>query len=113
VQNVGSTDVNAYLESACKGKFTAKDFLTWHTSKLALRLWRNLREAEQLNPAAAQANRLLTEVADLLGNTLAVCRKSYVYPRVLALLASEPESLKTLAGATRRKTGLTTSAQDF
>jgi DNA topoisomerase-1 len=113
VQSVGSTDVNAYLETACKGKFTAKDFRTWHGSVLALRLWRKLGEAEQLQPTAAQANRLLAEVADLLGNTLAVCRKWYVHPRVLALLAGEPENRKTSAGATKRKTGLTASEQDF
>ena len=113
VQSVGSTDVNAYLEAACKGKFTAKDFRTWHASVLALRLWRKLSEAEQLRPTAAQANRLLAEVADLLGNTLAVCRKSYVHPRVLALLSGEPESRKISAAATKRKAGLTASEQDF
>lgn len=112
-QSVGSTDVNAYLETACKGKFTAKDFRTWHASVLALRLWRKLSEAEQLQPTAAKANRLLAEVAELLGNSLAVCRKSYVHPRVLALLAGEAESRKTSAGATKRKTGLTASEQDF
>jgi DNA topoisomerase-1 len=113
VHSVGSTDVNGYLEAACKGKFTAKDFRTWHGSELALRLWRKLGEAEQLQPTAVQANRLLEEVADLLGNTLAVCRKSYVHPRVLALLAGEPESSKHLTGATKRKAGLTASEQDF
>jgi DNA topoisomerase-1 len=113
VQSVGSTDVNGYLEAACKGKFTAKDFRTWHGSELALRLWRKLGETEQLQPTAAQANRLLVEVADLLGNTLAVCRKSYVHPRVLALLAGKPESSKPSAGATKRKAGLTASEQDF
>jgi DNA topoisomerase-1 len=113
VHSVGSTDVNDYLEAACKGKFTAKDFRTWHGSELALRLWRKLGEAEQLQPTAAQANRLLVEVVDLLGNTLAVCRKSYVHPRVLALLAGEPESRKPSAGAIKRKAGLTASEQDF
>jgi len=113
VQSVGSTDVNAYLEAACKGKFTAKDFRTWHGSELALRLWRKLGKAEQLQPTAAQANRLLVEVAVLLGNTLAVCRKSYVHPRVLALLAGEPESRKPSAGATKRKAELKASEQDF
>jgi DNA topoisomerase-1 len=113
VHSVGSTDVNDYLEAACKGKLTAKDFRTWHGSELALRLWRKLGEAEQLQPTAAQANRLLVEVAGLLGNTLAVCRKSYVHPRVLALLAGEPESRKPPAGATKRKAGLTASEQDF
>ena len=113
VQCVGSMDVNAYLESACKGKFTAKDFRTWHGSVLALQLWRRLEIAERLQPTAAQANRLLAEVASRLGNTLAVCRKSYVHPRVLALLAGEPESRKTSTGSTKRKAGLTASEQDF
>ena len=113
VQSVGSTDVNAYLEAACNGKFTAKDFRTWHGSVLALRLWHELGEAEQLLPTAAQANRLLAEVADHLGNTPAVCRKSYVHPRVLALLAGESPNRKTPAVATRRKAGLTFSEQEF
>ena len=113
VQSVGSTDVNAYLEAACKGKFTAKDFRTWHGSVLALQLWRKLGSAEQLQPTAAQANRLLAEVAGRLGNTLAVCRKSYVHPRVLALLAGEAKSRKTSTGATKRKAGLTVSEQEF
>jgi DNA topoisomerase I len=111
--SVSSTDVNAYLEAACKGKFTAKEFRTWHGSVLALHLWRKLGEAEQLQPTAAQENRLLAEVAKLLGNTLAVCRKSYVHSRVLALLAGEPESRKTSASAAKRKVGLTASEQDF
>lgn len=113
VHSVGSTDVNTYLESACRGKFTAKDFRTWHGSVLALQLWRNLGEAEQLQPTAAQANRLLAEVADHLGNTLAVCRKSYVHPRVLALLAGEPDNSKTAAGTIKQKAGLTASEQNF
>jgi len=113
VQSVGSTDVNAYLEAACKGKFTAKDFRTWHGSVLALQLWGKLGEAEQLQLTAAQANLLLAEVADLLGNTLAMCRKSYVHPRVLALLAGKPDSRRTSACATKRKAGLTASEQDF
>ena len=113
VQSVGSIDVNTYLEAACKGKFTAKDFRTWHGSVLALQLWRKLGSAEQLQPTAAQANRLLAEVAGRLGNTLAVCRKSYVHPRVLALLAGEAKSRKTSTGATKRKAGLTVSEQEF
>ena len=80
---------------------------------LALQLWRKLGSAEQLQPTAAQANRLLAEVASQLGNTLAVCRKSYVHPRVLALLAGEAKSRKTSTCATKRKVGLTVSEQDF
>jgi DNA topoisomerase I len=119
VRSVGSVDVNAYLEAACKGKFTAKDFRTWHGSVLALQMWRKLGTADQLQPTAAQANRLLAEVADQLGNTLAVCRKSYVHPRVLALLAGQAESATASAGRhkctkrVKRKAGLTAGEQDF
>ena len=113
VQSVGSMDVNAYLEAACKGKFTAKDFRTWHGSVLALQLWRKLGIAEKLQPTAAQANRVLAEVANQLGNTLAVCRKSYVHPWVLALLVGDTEAGKASAGSARRRTGLTASEQDF
>jgi DNA topoisomerase I len=113
IHNVSSTDVNAYLEATCKGKFTAKDFRTWHGSVLALHLWRKLGEAEQLEPTAAEENRLLAEVANLLGNTLAVCRKSYVHFRVLALLGGEPENRKTSTRVIKRKAGLSASEQDF
>ena len=113
VQSVGSLDVNAYLEAACKGKFTAKDFRTWHGSVLALRLWRKLGKGEQLKPTVAQTNLVLAEVATQLGNTLAVCRKSYVHPRVLALLAGDAEGGKASSGSARRRTGLTASEQDF
>jgi DNA topoisomerase I len=119
VHSVGSIDVNAYLEAACKGRFTAKDFRTWHGSVLALQMWRKLGAAERLQPTAAQANRLLAEVANQLGNTLAVCRKSYVHPRVLALLAGQAESGKAPASLpkctkrAKRKAGLTAGEQDF
>jgi DNA topoisomerase I len=122
VHSVGSVDVNVYLEAACKGKFTAKDFRTWHGSVLALQMWRKLGMAEQLQATAAQANQLLAEVAKQLGNTVAVCRKSYVHPRVLALLAGQAEGAKAPAGLpkrtkrvkrVKRKAGLTAGEQDF
>ena len=83
---VGSADVNAYLREASGGDFSAKDFRTWHGSVHALRLWRALDPDEAARPTLACAKRLLGEVAARLGNTVAVCRKAYVHPRVLALL---------------------------
>ena len=61
VQSVGSTDVNAYLEAACKGKFTAKDFRTWHSSVLLLNLWRKLSNAEQVRQSARCGCRRMNE----------------------------------------------------
>jgi len=106
--SVGSAEVNNYLRAASGGDFTAKDFRTWHGSATALALFMKLDEAAKASITAAIANRLIAEVAQLLGNTVAVCRKSYIHPEVLALLlktnalseASKPVPPKRKAGLT-------------
>ncbi len=78
---VDSADVNDYIRETSGADFTAKDFRTWHGTSFALALW-----AEQCAADATcrrTANQLLGDVAGRLGNTVAVCRKSYVHPRVL------------------------------
>ncbi len=104
---LGSSDVNDYLRDASGGEFTAKDFRTWHGSVLALQLWCELDPAEIEKPTLAGAKRLLGEVAARLGNTVAVCRKAYVHPRVLALLSGE--TVTTLKAATARQAGLSSA----
>jgi DNA topoisomerase-1 len=81
---IGSADVNAYLRRAAGGEFTAKDFRTWAgTVKAAGRL------AALPPPGSKTAGekavvQVVKEVAAELGNTPAVCRKSYIHPRVTA-----------------------------
>ena len=104
IRAVGSADVNDSIRDAAGADFTAKDFRTWHGSVHALALW-----AAQCGADAAcrrSANQLLAEVAHRLGNTVAVCRKSYVHPRVLETLATQvdAEALARLDG--RRRAGL-------
>ena len=104
IRAVGSADVNEYIREAAGADFTAKDFRTWHGTVHALALW-----AEQCAADAScrkSANQLLAEVARRLGNTVAVCKKSYVHPRVLETLATHVESdaLARLEG--RRRAGL-------
>jgi len=99
---VGSADVNAYLREASGGDFSAKDFRTWHGSVHAMRLWRGLDPEEAARSAPASAKRLLGEVAARLGNTVAVCRKAYVHPRVLALLTGAATSPPDRLAAPRR-----------
>jgi DNA topoisomerase-1 len=101
---VGSADVNDYLREASGGEFTAKDFRTWHGSVHALELWRALAPQEATNPTPAGTRRLLGEVAARLGNTVAVCRKAYVHPRVLALLTGEAKAGS--GGSVPRRSGL-------
>jgi len=106
---LGSADVNAYLRAASAGDFTAKDFRTWHGSVLAFDLWR--RAADAAPTLAPTANRLLAEVAARLGNTVAVCRKAYVHPRVLELLGGREPT--TCWGPVKRRAGLAAAEREF
>lgn len=73
--------MNDYLRDAAGGEFTAKDFRTWHGTVQALELTRLACGGS--GAAAYSAKAVLAEVARQLGNTPAVCKKSYVHPAVL------------------------------
>lgn len=75
---VTSGDVNDYLADTMGERFTAKSFRTWHASVLAF---------DVLAHAQGQVGiRALTEqVAEHLGNTPAVTRKSYIHPALFEL----------------------------
>jgi len=86
-RTVDSADVNEFIRQAANREFTAKDFRTWWGTVLAAAA---LREAfrEHGAPASdAEAKRRVTgaieHVAGVLGNTVAVARKSYVHPAVV------------------------------
>ena len=82
-QPVGSADVNAYLREISGEDYTAKDFRTWAATVLAA--WA-LSEFEAVDgEAAAKRNitRAIERVASRLGNTPAICRKSYVHPEIV------------------------------
>ncbi|MDG6080229.1 DNA topoisomerase IB [Erythrobacter litoralis] len=99
VHAVDSGDVNEYLEEAMGERFTAKNFRTWHATVLGFEC---LREGDGKMPMKA----LLECVAEHLGNTPAVTRKSYIHPAVLDLVDGQEEwraSLK-LPRATRWQT---------
>nr|WP_145547622.1 DNA topoisomerase IB [Variovorax boronicumulans] len=106
---IDSDGVNAYLRRASGGDFTAKDFRTWHASVHALALARARPCAPDSSVAARRmaAKAVLAEVAARLGNTVAVCRKAYVHPAVLALLLQEAAAPPCLEMRPRRKAGLT------
>jgi DNA topoisomerase I len=104
VRAVDSADVNDYIRAAGDAAFTAKDFRTWHGSAYALELCVAQCGADPAHRRSA--NQLLAEVARRLGNTVAVCKKSYVHPRVLEALASTADAaLSSLLPS--RRAGLT------
>ncbi|MBS1198260.1 MAG: topoisomerase (poxvirus type) [Proteobacteria bacterium] len=112
--SIGSMDVNDYLRLVSGGEFTAKDFRTWHGSVYALELWRQLTASEREGQTAESTKRLLSKVARRLGNTVAVCRKSYVHPRILALLTGEATTnWQPSEHPPPRKAGLTLGEREF
>jgi DNA topoisomerase I len=82
--DVKSADINEYLKEATGADFSAKDFRTWAATVLAA-----IALAVSGEVAATEAGRkravarAVKEVSHYLGNTPAVCRASYIDPRVI------------------------------
>jgi DNA topoisomerase I len=82
-RDVRSEEVNDYLRGNAGEEFSAKDFRTWHGTVLAaVELARE--GAPSSKGGSERAIRVAVKrVAKRLGNTPAVCRSSYIDPRVL------------------------------
>jgi DNA topoisomerase-1 len=82
-RDVHSSHVNAYIKEATGGEFTAKDFRTWSATVLAaVAVAVSGRAAGSPTARKRAIRRAVEEVAFYLGNTPAVCRASYIDPRV-------------------------------
>jgi DNA topoisomerase-1 len=82
-RDVGSADVNAYLKEVSGEEFTAKDFRTWSGTVLACAALRELEPFDSQARAKKNVVRAVEAVAGILGNTKAVCRKSYIHPSIM------------------------------
>jgi DNA topoisomerase-1 len=82
-QSVDSSDVNDYLREVTGQDFTAKDFRTWNGTVLAACALRTLAAYDSETQAKKNIVEAVAQVAKKLGNTKAVCRKSYIHPAVL------------------------------
>jgi DNA topoisomerase-1 len=82
-RDVKSADINAYVKEATGGDFSAKDFRTWNATVLAaIGLAVSGEVADTKTGRKRAINRAIQEVSYYLGNTPAVCRASYIDPRV-------------------------------
>lgn len=82
VKPVTSQDVNDYLREASGGPFTAKDYRTWAATMAAAVLLCAIEHPGSERGCKRCINDVLRQVADRLGHTPAVCRASYVHPRL-------------------------------
>jgi DNA topoisomerase IB len=83
-RDIKSADINAYVKEVTGSEFSAKDFRTWNATVLAaVALAVSGPAATASKTARKRAKvRAVKEVAHYLGNTPAVCRASYIDPRV-------------------------------
>jgi DNA topoisomerase IB len=97
--DVRSDDINAYVKEAAGGDYSAKDFRTWNATMLAaVGLAATGPVPETKTGRKRRINDAVKGVAEILGNTPAVCRSSYIDPRVIDQFGDG----KTIAPALRR-----------
>jgi DNA topoisomerase-1 len=82
---VTSGDVNDYIREATGGEFTAKHFRTWGASVLAFE-----QMLKKTDGARISVNTMIEPVAEALGNTVAMSRKAYVHPALIAAVKEDP-----------------------
>ncbi|MCW2544989.1 MAG: topoisomerase [Frankiales bacterium] len=84
--DVKSHDINGHLRDLTEGDFTAKDFRTWSATVLAaVGLAVSTDAVSSVTARKRAVTRVVQEVSHYLGNTPAVCRSSYIDPRIIDL----------------------------
>ena len=93
-RNLTARDVNAYLHDTLCVPFSAKDFRTWGGTLRAATVLAELGPARSATEGKRNVATTMRLVAAELGNTPAICRKSYVHPIVVARYLDEGEIVR-------------------
>jgi DNA topoisomerase-1 len=83
LRSLSSTDINAYLCEVTGEHFTAKDYRTWAGTLAAAQALDKLEPPTSKTAANRMIVKAIDQVAEVLGNTRAVCRGSYIHPAVI------------------------------
>ena len=84
--NVTNRHINEYIKAIMGEKFSAKDFRTWAGTIICACALARLG-TEAIEKGAARKRKVVAaikETAEMLGNTPAVCRSSYICPGVIS-----------------------------
>ncbi|HET6288656.1 MAG TPA: DNA topoisomerase IB [Amycolatopsis sp.] len=95
---VRADDINARLREIVGEGFTAKDLRTWNATVLAASAFADKGRPSSERGFKRTEKAVMTEVAEGLGNTPAVARRSYVDPRVVEAYRQD----RTVERAVRR-----------
>lgn len=89
-RDVRTQDINDYLKAIVGEEHSAKDFRTWHATVLSASMLATHEPHEGRRAVTA----VIREVAEQLGNTPAVCRASYVDPRIVDRFLDEGRTIQ-------------------
>ena len=110
IRAISSGDVNDYLRDATGGPFTAKDYRTWAATLGATWLL-----CAQDHPGTQRGCKqcvkdVIGAIAHQLGHTPAVCRASYIHPRIIDDFTAN--KLAVLTRQLRRRTTRAATVSD-
>ena len=105
---VTSADVNDYIREATGNDFTAKHFRTWGASVIFFEQLLHKEEEDRLS-----LKTVLEPVAEALGNTPAISRKSYVHPRLIDAIQEDKDDPLHGMARPRARRRLTTAETGF
>ena len=79
---IRSQDVNAYIRNASGADFSSRQFRTWGATRMAATALSVIEPGPSQRQIKRQINDAVDKVAARLVNTRAVCRSSYIHPKV-------------------------------
>jgi DNA topoisomerase-1 len=101
-RDLNARDVNQYLRKTLAVRYRAKDFRTWGGTLRAAIVLAELGPPQSESDAKRRVAQAMRLVAADLGNTPAICRKSYVHPIVIARYVDDGETIAISRQAARR-----------
>jgi DNA topoisomerase-1 len=83
-RDIKAEQINEYLNRVSGTTFTAKDFRTWSATWMAAQGFAVVEDPGTIKERKKVEKEVVGAVASHLGNTLAVCRSSYIHPTILS-----------------------------
>ena len=88
LRSITASDVNAYLKEIAGADVSSKDFRTWGGTVHAARYLAGVERGETKTAHRVHIREAVKAASQALGNTPAVCRKSYIHPRIFECFES-------------------------
>ncbi len=102
-RSICAQDVNAYLRTIARAAVTSKDFRTWGGTVCAAAHLARCGPAGSKGELGRNVRAAIKAAAERLGNTPAVCRRSYIHPKVFTAYERGIHPVRTVRATGLRK----------